>query len=197
MASTPTFSWPTPDDTDLVRDGAAAIRALGDAADLTVSNLTQNVVSTVKTDTFTSSSTSFDDVSDLEVTITPRADTSKILVIASVSLGVDSATVAAARLMRDSTPIFVGDTVGSRTSAAMYLRSATAAGTNLDPLQFFLWSSPMVVLDDPNTDQATTYKIQVISLFGTNVYLNRSGEDGNAATRARLASSITAIEVTA
>ena len=33
MATTPTFGWPTPDDTDLVRDGAAAIRALGDAVD--------------------------------------------------------------------------------------------------------------------------------------------------------------------
>ena len=37
MASTGTFGWPTPDDSDFVRDGAAAIRALGDAADATLS----------------------------------------------------------------------------------------------------------------------------------------------------------------
>ena len=36
MATTPNRSWPTPDDTDLVRDGAAAIRALGNAIDGTV-----------------------------------------------------------------------------------------------------------------------------------------------------------------
>ena len=36
MATTPNRNWPTPDDTDLVRDGAAAIRALGDAIDGTV-----------------------------------------------------------------------------------------------------------------------------------------------------------------
>ena len=36
MAVTPSFGWPTPDDTDFVRDGAAAIRALGDAVDGTV-----------------------------------------------------------------------------------------------------------------------------------------------------------------
>ena len=36
MATTPNRSWPTPDDNDLVRDGAAAIRALGDAIDGTV-----------------------------------------------------------------------------------------------------------------------------------------------------------------
>jgi hypothetical protein len=33
MATTSNRSWPTPDDTDLVRDGAAAIRALGNAID--------------------------------------------------------------------------------------------------------------------------------------------------------------------
>jgi len=36
MATTSTFGWPTPDDTDLVRDGAADIRALGSAIDETV-----------------------------------------------------------------------------------------------------------------------------------------------------------------
>ena len=35
MATTPTFGWPTPDDTDQLSDGAAAIRNLGDAADAT------------------------------------------------------------------------------------------------------------------------------------------------------------------
>lgn len=39
MAVTPTYSWPTPDDTDLVRDGAEAIRDLGDAIDTTVSEI--------------------------------------------------------------------------------------------------------------------------------------------------------------
>ena len=36
MATTPNYSWPTPDDTDLVKDGAEAIRDLGDAIDATV-----------------------------------------------------------------------------------------------------------------------------------------------------------------
>lgn len=40
MSTTPNYGWPTPDDTDLVKDGAAAIRALGDAADATVSAVT-------------------------------------------------------------------------------------------------------------------------------------------------------------
>lgn len=36
MAVTPNFSWPTPDDSDLVSQGAAAIRSLGTAVDATV-----------------------------------------------------------------------------------------------------------------------------------------------------------------
>ena len=39
MATTTNYSWATPDDTDLVKDGAAAIRTLGSSADTTVGNL--------------------------------------------------------------------------------------------------------------------------------------------------------------
>ena len=39
MATTTNYGWTTPDDTDLVKDGAAAIRTLGSSADTTVFNL--------------------------------------------------------------------------------------------------------------------------------------------------------------
>ncbi len=35
MATTTNYSWTTPDDTDLVKDGAAAIRTLGSSIDTT------------------------------------------------------------------------------------------------------------------------------------------------------------------
>jgi hypothetical protein len=38
MANTSNYNWETPDDTDLVKDGAAAIRSLGTAIDTTVFN---------------------------------------------------------------------------------------------------------------------------------------------------------------
>lgn len=38
MATTTNYNWATPDDTDLVKDGAAAIRTLGSAIDTTVFN---------------------------------------------------------------------------------------------------------------------------------------------------------------
>jgi hypothetical protein len=39
MATTTNYSWVTPDDTDLVKDGAAAIRTLGSSIDTTTKNL--------------------------------------------------------------------------------------------------------------------------------------------------------------
>jgi hypothetical protein len=36
MASTPEYGWPTPNNSDYVKDGAEAIRDLGDAIDATV-----------------------------------------------------------------------------------------------------------------------------------------------------------------
>lgn len=39
MASTPTYAWPTPDDTDPVGDGALDMRTLGNSIDSTVSSL--------------------------------------------------------------------------------------------------------------------------------------------------------------
>lgn len=39
MATTTAFGWPTPDDTSLVKDGAAAIRSLGQAIDTSMAEL--------------------------------------------------------------------------------------------------------------------------------------------------------------
>ena len=39
MANTTNFGWETPDDTDLVKDGAAAIRTLGSAIDTSMADL--------------------------------------------------------------------------------------------------------------------------------------------------------------
>lgn len=38
MATTTNYGWVTPDDTNLVKDGALAIRTLGSSADQTVEN---------------------------------------------------------------------------------------------------------------------------------------------------------------
>jgi hypothetical protein len=52
MAITPTYSWPLPDDTDLVKDGAEAIRDLGNAIDTTVGGLSGAGLVHIETQTF-------------------------------------------------------------------------------------------------------------------------------------------------
>ena len=48
MAVTPNYSWPVPVNTDYVKDGAEAIKALGDAIDSTVFGLPSGALTLVK-----------------------------------------------------------------------------------------------------------------------------------------------------
>jgi len=58
MAVTPNYSWPVPVNTDLVKDGAEAIKDLGDAIDATVFGLPSGALTLVKTQTIGSAVTS-------------------------------------------------------------------------------------------------------------------------------------------
>lgn len=54
MATTTNYSWTTPDDTDLVKDGAAAIRTLGSSIDTTVFGVaTKSTINTQTGTTYT------------------------------------------------------------------------------------------------------------------------------------------------
>jgi hypothetical protein len=148
------------------------------------------VVSTTKTDTFSTSSTSYTDVTGLSVSITPLATSSKIYVTGYISTAYDNtATTAFFRLMRDSTAICVGDAAGSRDQGTANLNQGLSA----------VHSHPFVFLDSPNTTSATTYKAQVRVNVGQAVtmYVNRSVTDTDAGNGSRVASTITVMEVSA
>ena len=146
------------------------------------------VVSTTKTDTFTTASTSFTDVTGLTVTITPQSSTSKILVLAQVSASEDYGVSAGfTRLVRGATAIDVGDTAGSRTSSS-FSPSVNNTATAL--------TGSLVFLDSPATTSATTYAIQARTNSGS-FYINRSKADTDASSYPRLASTITVMEISA
>jgi hypothetical protein len=110
------------------------------------------VVSTSKTDTFTSSSTSFTDITGLSVSITPTSATSKILVIAQVSGSMDTSVASLFfRMMRDSTAINIGDAASTRTRATFGFSNTIQAESVVGNASF---------LDSPATTSATTYKMQ-------------------------------------
>ena len=85
MAVTPNYSWPVPVNTDLVKDGAEAIKDLGDAIDATVFGLPSGALALVKTQTIGSAVTS--------VTVTGAFSTTydayKIVVSNGASNGID------------------------------------------------------------------------------------------------------------
>ena len=148
------------------------------------------VVSTTKTDTFTTSSTSFVDVTGLSVTITPKSSTSKIWVVGTVSGAGDSGVANSAfRLVRASTDILLGDAASNRTTASGLL-TTQVAGDQVTNESFNF-------LDSPATTSATTYKITMRTLQAGNGYVNRTKNDADNANNARLASTITVMEVAA
>jgi hypothetical protein len=230
MPSTTNFGWTTPADTDLVKDGAAAIRTLGNGIDTSLvdlkggttgqvlskasntdldftwvaqddSNAIQNALLTTTGDTiyassastparlgigstgqvltvsggvpvwatpagggkilqvvnttltsgnFTTSSTSFVDVTNLNVSITPAATGSRIMVFltATCSASASSGGNVDMRfaLVRGSTTI---------TEARFDLENNTGSSTSLGlPITLHY-------VDSPSTTSSTTYKVQV------------------------------------
>ena len=145
------------------------------------------VLQTAKTDTFTSSSSSFTDITGLSVAITPSSTSNKVMVIVETNTSTASGNNAILRLLRGSTAIAVGDSAGSRPQAF--------AQTRVNDTNASLGSS-VNFLDSPNTTSATTYKVQMLSQSGT-VGINRTNADSDSASIGRTFSSITVMEVSA
>jgi hypothetical protein len=169
-------------DTDTLTyyNGSAWVNRIGAAAGIL------QVVQTVKTDTATRSSTTFDDISGLSVSITPSSTSSKILVLAQVVVSANSDAAVFLRLRRDSTDIYLGGALGTRTRVSVNNYAASDNRTNSESISF---------LDSPNTTSAVTYKIQFAGSAANAVYVNRTVLDTDSAPFPRAASSITVMEV--
>ena len=95
--------------------------------------------------------------------------------------------------MRGSTPIYVGDSAGSRSQVTNAIRITDDARGEMHP-------ESATFLDSPSTTSATTYKVQWCQTYGGSsdgFYLNRSQQDTDSNDRGRAASSITVMEVAA
>jgi hypothetical protein len=158
---------------------------------LTLGGKIGQVVSTTKTDTFTTTSATFVDLTGLSVSITPVSTSSKILVIYTiVGQGVYGSSQAYLRLLRDSTAIGSGASAGSRITVSSFLPESYSALT--------IGQAANLNLDSPATTSALTYKIQIASsASGATVYVNRNGTDSDTAFFGRSSSSIVALEVLA
>ena len=147
------------------------------------------VVSTTKTDTFSTTSTSPADITGLTVSITPTSSSSKILVIVSISLGNNGSTGSILRLLRDSTLINSGDVASNRLLGYAYIGADS---------QYNIHTYSSNYLDSPATTSTITYKTQTHTTSGNPVYVNRTSADRDTTTYdGRGASTITVMEVAA
>jgi hypothetical protein len=165
--------WPA--DSLLVANAVAAgLSAAGPAG------IGSSVVQAVKTDVFSSTSTSNVDIPDVTVTITPTASASKILILATGTVSNNGANTVHLQLVRDSTDI--GSASGGSSAATFVIQEENGS---------FADGFAIVFLDSPATTSATTYKLQGRALAGT-FYVGRGpGSDRRGIT------TITAIEVAA
>ena len=199
MGTTPTYSWPYPESTDPVANGAQDIEDLALAVETTVSGLPAGqilqVVSTTKSDTFSASvgGTSFTAVTGLSLTITPSSASSTILLYGSVngawSLG-NYMPYTAFRFTRGGSAVGVGDAAGS---AKRITAHSSVPGSN--------WigtlNASMMYLDSPATTSATTYAIEVWNLDNSTqtIYVNKPASASTSSQYARSISTIMALEV--
>ena len=145
------------------------------------------VQSVTKTNTFITSSSSFVDITGLSLNITPSSSSSKILVLASITMAnTNTGQRFVYALRRDSTDIAIADADGNRVRGTG--GGQDGGGGTVD-------SCAAMHLDSPNTTSAVTYVPRVAALDSGSIIINRSNSDADSATYARFASFLTLIEV--
>ena len=143
------------------------------------------VVQTVKTDEVdNSTSSNFNDISGVTATITPKSNTSKILVTVCLTHNVSSNSNLVFRLLRGSTALG-NSTVTSDSPMALGISGGKYDGLRGNPTTFQF-------LDSPATTSATVYKVQEYHNAGA-FTLNYTGSSGQFAG----SSTITLMEVSA
>ena len=148
------------------------------------------VVQTVKTDRVTqAAATTMTDIPGMSVNITPSSTANKVLV--NVQLGGLSGSTALRgitfTLLRNSTPIGLGDDPGSSNERATFTYITNSA-TYVDG------AASYQILDSPATTSQITYKLQWQTVSNTCV-LNGSWSTGTGEWNKSSSSTITAMEV--
>ena len=145
-----------------------------------------NVVQTVKTDTFSTTSGTYVAVTGMTATITPSSDTSKVLVICNIAVSVNSQEGVHVRLMRGATPIYLGDADGSKVVSS-YSQTIFSSVDNA--------STTLMFVDSPGVDTATTYGVEIRRGNTATAFVGRAQGESDSARFGRYPSSITVIEV--
>jgi hypothetical protein len=139
------------------------------------------VISTTKTDTFSTTATSFTDVTGLSVSITPTSSTSKVLIFCTIPCSHGAQAIARFNIVRGSTNICQPASSQNLSSSktAYYYNGDLGAAADIH------------YLDSPATTSATTYKIQCCTNGSTMFVGQRNSGD------MAMPSTITVMEIAA
>jgi len=127
-----------------------------------------------KTDTFSTTSTSLQDVSGLSVTLTPLSSSSKFLIMVNMTY-LNTFYTGHVALIRNGTEIAMADAAGSRPRNFLFYSNSTNGGGDGQWVR-----ESMDYLDSPATASAITYKIQASARRdgqGGTMFINRSNPD--------------------
>jgi len=156
MANTTNYSWETPDDTDLVKDGAAAIRTLGSAIDTTTKALNPSTT-----------------LGDIEYRSSTANTNTRLAIgttgqVLTVSGGVPSWATS-------SSGAYTQLATGSLSGASVSITSISNSYRNLQlVVQNFLPSTQTTLLLRYNSDSGTNYLNYDTTLAGNNTAYNET-----------------------
>ena len=148
------------------------------------------VVQSVKTDVWNTSSTTPVDVTGMTATITPTSSTSKIMVRVNLKWSIYGH--GDIYLLRNGTQIYYGDAYGIQTQSALHAYGSGSYGSDYN-----LAAGDIEYLDSPATTSAVTYKLTAAVPHSASyqIAVNYSRPNENGAYNSRLASTITLYEI--
>tara|TARA_B100001996_G_C18639951_1_gene585246 strand:- start:469 stop:1002 length:534 start_codon:yes stop_codon:yes gene_type:complete len=153
-------------------------------------HITQVIGITDNTDTSYNIS-SATQLGNLSIAITPKATSSKILLIASLNLGTYDERYWNVGFFRGSTALGVSDQgTGSQTNAAFTANTGEWTGSRYHTMVTHIHH-----LDSPSTTSATTYSVKVSRYTSSNIYYNRPQYGTDAGYDNRTQSNFTVMEV--
>ena len=150
------------------------------------------VVQTVKTDTFSTQSTSYVDITGLTVTITPSSASNKILVLTNISINSQNAHGGGMLLLRNGTPINQADAAGNRRRSSFSGQGFTGDASGDQIMSMVVVGT---YIDSPSSTSAVIYKVQVVNNTTEIQSINFGKDDADTNDRVRMVSSITVMEI--
>ena len=191
-AASPTFTLPSADGEDgqaIITDASGNL-SFGDAGGGKV----LQVVHVQKTDVFTTTSSSFTDVTGLTADITPSATSSKVLVMVSVSgqMSQSESNVGKLTIFRGGSDHFTSLLTGSTITNGTFQFTSKAIGADSTTTAFE--TQNYHIIDSPSTTSQLTYNIKARIGSGT-LYIGRVENPDNVSARPRGISTITLMEI--